>query len=285
MALGEAGASQDQGEPRKRAIAPRYMGAEAVAGAEDRRPQLAAAILADPRFAEAIAGQVWARLLGRGIVEPWDDLLGASPRPALLELLAAQFRASDHDLRGLIRTIVLSQAYQRSSAGADQQPAAIAKAEAAFARAAVRPLSADQLFASLLTVTGLEQVEGRAFRRAVRQRKQVALREYEFVFADEEMASADAFSGNVPQALLLLNGALSDQGVVARPGSSLAAILAANADTDARLESLWLTVHARAPRLDELELGRAAVGDGTDPSAWEDLMFAMLYSSEWGSNH
>ncbi len=269
-------------DPRKQAIAPRFMGAAQVVEAEDRRAELAAAIHADPRFAEATVGQVWTRLLGRGIVEPWDSLLGAGERPALLTLLAEEFRASDHDLRGLIKTIMLSQAYQRSSTG---DHANVAEAEAAFARARVRPLSAEQLFASLLLVTGLEQLERREFRRAFEQRKQGALFEYEFVFPDEEMAGADAFTGSVPQALLLLNGGIVNQGVVARPGSTLARILAAEQATDARLEDLWLTVYGRRPSATELEFGRGVVGDGQSVSDWEDLMFAMLYSSEFGSNH
>lgn len=278
-------ALDDREDAPKQLIAPRFMGAANEADAEDRRAQLAALIVEDPRFAEATVGHVWTRLLGRGIVEPWDDLLDASERPALLTLLAAEFRASGHDLRALIRSVVLSQAYQRSSIGPQTEPTKIAAAEAAFARAAVRPLSAEQLFASLITVTGLEQVEGRAFRKAVRQRREAALLEYQFVFSDDEMGSADAFSGNVPQALLLLNGAITNQGVVAREGGSLAEILSASEATDARLEALWLTVYGRRPSADELALAREAVGDGERARDWEDLMFAMLYSSEFASNH
>ena len=261
------------------------MGSQHEAAGDDRRAQLVTAIVGDPRFAEATVGQVWTRLLGRGIVEPWDDLLDSDARPELLVLLAAEFRASNHDLRALIRRVVLSQAYQRSSVGPQTDPASIAAAEAAFARAVVRPLSAEQLFASVITVTGLEQVESRAFRRLVRQRREQALLEYQFVFSDDEMADADAFSGNVPQALLLLNGALTNQGVVARSGGSLDRILAAEQTTDARLTSLWLTVYGRSPSADELALGRATVGDGSRVGDWEDLMFAMLYSSEFASNH
>jgi hypothetical protein len=275
----------DSDDAPKQLIAPRFMGSSDEADSEDRRAQLARAIVEDPRFAEATVGHVWTRLLGRGIVEPWDDLLDPRERPASLMLLAAEFRASGHDLRALIRSIVLSQAYQRSSVGPQTEPTKIAAAEAAFARAAVRPLSAEQLFASLITVTGLEQVESRKFRQAVRQRREAALLEYQFVFSDDEMGSAEAFSGNVPQALLLLNGALTNQGVVARAGGSLAKILDASEHTEERLEALWLTVYGRRPSADELALAREAVGDGRRARDWEDLMFAMLYSSEFGSNH
>jgi hypothetical protein len=272
-------------EAREEPIAARYMGAEfSMVDSGQRRVDLSRAIVDDPRFAEAIVGWAWAHLLGRGIVEPWDDLLGTTERPPLLELLAAEFREEGHDLRGLLRTIVLSQAYQRSSSGPAQTPTEIAAAEAVFARAQVRPLSAEQLFASVLTATGIERVDERGFRLAVLERQEAALREYEFVFADDEMADADGFSASVPQALLLLNGGLTNEGVVARSGGSLDQILTASSDTDERLEDLWLTVYGRKPGADELELGREAVARG-DASAWEDLMFAMLYSSEFGSNH
>ena len=275
-----------EANPRKEAIAPRFLGAEATSLDPElpRREQLAAAIIADTRFAEATAGWVWTQLLGSGIVEPWDDLLAARERPELLALLAADFRANDHDLRALIRAVTLSPAYQRSSAGPEREAAQIAKAEASFARARVRPLSAEQLFASLMTVTALDQVGNRAFRRAVRGKKEAALREYEFVFNDDEMGASGGFSGNVPQALLLLNGALTNEGVVARAGSKLDDILSANTDTQARLEQLWLAVYARPPRAEELEFARDAIGEGARED-WEDLMFAMIYSSEFGSNH
>lgn len=250
----------------------------------NRRQRLAAAIVDDPRFAEATVGLVWSHLFGRGIVEPWDDLLSESEVPPLLSTLAEDFRAHEHDLRHLVRTIVLSEAYQLSSASEFEQEQAAAR-ERAFAKAAVRPLAAEPLFASVITATGLEQVQGRGFKAAVRQRKQKALSEFEFVFGDDEMASADAFTGSVPQALLLLNGALTNQGVVAREGGALATLLAESEDTDARLRALWLTVYGRPPTDAERAIGRDAVGTGDNTKAWEDLMFAMLYSSEFGSNH
>jgi hypothetical protein len=289
VALAEPGADPDV-DPRKRAIAPSFLG-EPANGAEEnsRREQLAGWIIDDPRFAAATVGLTWTRLFGRGIVEPWDDLLGQDPDryPALLSALAEEFRARGHDPRVLIRTIVLSRAYQLSSRAPDEHDDETERraAEAVFARASVRSLSAEQLFDSLLVATGLENVEDRAFARAVQQRERQALREYTFVFTDDEMASADAFTGNVPQALLLLNGALTNQAVIARDGSALDEVLELR-NADARIEALWRTAYARDPSLDERAWARGVLGDaGKDRAAWEDLLFAMLQSSEFGSNH
>jgi hypothetical protein len=280
---GELRVALDPAGEREQTIAPRYMGGDSV-DADDRRAALAEHIVGDPRFAEATVGWVWTQLFGRGIVEPWDDLLSTRETPPALALLAEQFRRDEHDLRGLLRTIVLSQAYQRSSKGPHTTAAEISKAEAVFARASVRPLSAEQLFASLLTATELEAVGNRGFRQTVRQRKEAALREYELVFLDDEMASADEFSGSVSQALLLLNGGVTNHAAIARSGSALDRITASSKQLEPRIEALWLTVYARKPTPAELELARAAIGDGR-LDGWEDLLFAMLYSSEFTTNH
>lgn len=290
LALGITGASADETDPRKQPIAPSFLGEPFADSREiSRRSQLAARIVDDPRFAAATIGVIWTRLFGRGIVEPWDDLLGRDPSsyPPALALLGEQLRAADYDLRLVIRTIVLSEAYQRSSTPAPAhagEPERIA-AEAHFARASVRGLSAEQLFESLRVATGLDEVEDRAFAKAVQQRERQAMREYAFVFADDEMASTDSFSGSVPQALLLLNGGVTNQAVRSRPGSKVDELLALH-EVDARIEALWRSAYARDPSLDERAWARGAIGpEVDDPAAWEDLLFAMLQSTEFTSNH
>jgi hypothetical protein len=71
----------------------------------------------NPYFAKAIVNRVWADLMGRGLVEPVDDLRDTNPptNPALLDALAADFRADGHDLKKLIRRIATSYVYGLSS--------------------------------------------------------------------------------------------------------------------------------------------------------------------------
>lgn len=75
----------------------------------------AAALFTSPdngRFARTIVNRVWHKLLGRGIVEPVDDMDAEPWSPAILDALACEFRANRYDLKWLIRRIVLSRAYQ-----------------------------------------------------------------------------------------------------------------------------------------------------------------------------
>ena len=85
----------------------------------DRRAALASWITApeNPYFTQVIVNRVWADLMGRGIVEPVDDLRATNPpsNTPLLEALADDFRDHGYDLKHLIRTITTSYVYGLSS--------------------------------------------------------------------------------------------------------------------------------------------------------------------------
>ncbi|MCA9658287.1 MAG: DUF1549 domain-containing protein [Myxococcales bacterium] len=268
-------------------VRPRFLGREvAPDDGETRREALVRAIRGSDLLAKAAANRSWSMLLGRGLVEPWDDLVGENDpsHPPALERLAADFVASGYDHRALLRSIVLSDAYQRSASGADDRGAAAR----VFARAAVRPLSARQLFDSMVEATGVADSDRAAYRRRLVDRRDAALREYSFVFADDEMAEAESFSGNVPQALLLLNGDLSNVGVRERAGGTVtAAIDRAEAEgIDAGIAALYLSAYARRPDADELAQARAFIeAQPGDTRAYEDLLYALLLSSEFTTNH
>jgi len=85
----------------------------------DRRQHLAEWLTApeNPYFARAIVNRVWANFMGRGLVEPIDDLRATNPasNEQLLSALADDFVAHGYDIKHLIRTIMRSAAYQRSA--------------------------------------------------------------------------------------------------------------------------------------------------------------------------
>jgi hypothetical protein len=71
----------------------------------------------NPYFARALVNRVWRNFMGRGLVEPEDDLRATNPptNPELLDALAKDFIDHKYDVKRLIRTIMNSAAYQRSS--------------------------------------------------------------------------------------------------------------------------------------------------------------------------
>ncbi|NBV45569.1 MAG: DUF1549 domain-containing protein [Planctomycetia bacterium] len=86
--------------------------------AHSRREALSRMLVESAEFPRVLANRVWAMLFGRGLVHPLDGHDPDNPpvHPDLLELLAAHLRDGGYRLRGLVRGIVLSRTYQRSSA-------------------------------------------------------------------------------------------------------------------------------------------------------------------------
>lgn len=72
---------------------------------------------ANPFFARTLVNRYWKHFMGRGLVEPEDDLRVTNPpsNPELLDGVAAAFIDSGYDMKELIRLIVLSRSYQFDS--------------------------------------------------------------------------------------------------------------------------------------------------------------------------
>ncbi len=83
-----------------------------------RRGQLAWLMThpANSQFARNAVNRLWAHMFGQGIVDPVDFDHSDNPpsQPALLQLLTEEFVRLDFDIRGLLRQLALSDAYQRS---------------------------------------------------------------------------------------------------------------------------------------------------------------------------
>lgn len=85
----------------------------------DRREYLAQWMTSpdNPYFGRAIANRIWANFFGVGLVEQVDDLRVSNPasNEQLLTAAADYLAQQDFDLKALMRQILLSRAYQRSS--------------------------------------------------------------------------------------------------------------------------------------------------------------------------
>jgi hypothetical protein len=71
----------------------------------------------NPWFARNLANRMWAHMMGRGLVEPIDDVRDTNPpsNPELLDALSKHVVDTKFDVKQLIRTIAKSRTYQLSS--------------------------------------------------------------------------------------------------------------------------------------------------------------------------
>ena len=113
-------ATGEVSHPRTRQrMEPTPLGGEAIDHDLDRRLPLADWLTSPDNefFARSVVNRYMRYLLGSGLVEPVDDMRSTNPPSniALLDALAADFVATNFDLKHLIRTIMTSRLYGLSS--------------------------------------------------------------------------------------------------------------------------------------------------------------------------
>ena len=128
---------------------------------KERLEQLAEILTSERNglFARTIVNRLWARFLGRGLVEPVDEMDRAPWCPELLDWLAVDLIESGHDLKKTIEHILLSRAYQTPSVG----KARTADSRFVFKGPLVRRLSAEQLVDGVAELTGVWENSSPAF--------------------------------------------------------------------------------------------------------------------------
>jgi hypothetical protein len=107
----------------------------------------------NPFFAKALTNRVWRNFLGRGLVEAEDDLRQTNPptNEELFDALAKDFVSHRYDLKHLIRTIMSSATYQRSSNPLPEN----AGDDRFYSHYLVRRLSAEVILDMYSQVTGV----------------------------------------------------------------------------------------------------------------------------------
>ena len=98
-----------------------------------------------------VVNRLWQKFLGRGLVEPVDDMEQKAWSPDLLDWLAQDLANNGYDLKHTMKVIMTSRAYQMPSVSMDEQP----HVDFVFAGPAVRRLSAEQFRDSLGALTGV----------------------------------------------------------------------------------------------------------------------------------
>jgi hypothetical protein len=244
----------------------------------------------NPYFARNLSNRVWAQFLGRGLVEPVDDVRATNPptNPELLDALAKHLTENKYDLKALIRVVVLSRTYQLSST-----PNATNESdEQNYSRALFKRPPAEVLYDMVCQTTGVpERFDGMPpGTRAVQLWDSKASHYFLKVFGRPERVSACECERNhepsVAQVLHLLNSP-EIHAKISHDAGFVAKLVKRETDDERLVEELYLNFYSRTPNEKEKKIALAYLSAHKDNrrEAAEDLAWALLNSLEFVFNH
>jgi hypothetical protein len=102
------------------------------------------------RLPRTLVNRLWARVMGRGLVEPLDDMERPAWLPDLLDWLAEDFVAHGYDVKAVIARILTSDAYQRAAVDVPERNGTYV-----FRGPAIRRLTAEEFVDALGAITGV----------------------------------------------------------------------------------------------------------------------------------
>ena len=244
----------------------------------------------NPFFARVEVNRLWAHVMGRGIVEPFDDFRDTNP-PAnapLLDALAADFVKSGYDRRHILRVILNSRTYQASSTAS----ALNRDDRKYFSHYRARMLSAEQLLDAIGEVTGIpERLNGLPPDMKCTQVPAPELANVGFlkIFGQPERQSAceceRSDESSIERALQLYNGRLLDRRL--KDGNNrFRRALAAGKPDAAVIDELYLAALSRRPTDAERKIITAHLGGAKDRNAaYENILWALLNKTEFLFQH
>ncbi|WP_442505338.1 DUF1549 domain-containing protein [Novipirellula sp. SH528] len=236
-------------------------------------------------FAKVHVNRTWGILMGRGLVEPVDDLRTTNPatNPTLLSALAKDFQASGYDFKQLLKTITLSQVYLHGS-----EPTASNVADRLnYSRHYRRRLRAEVLLDAVADVT--QTTESFQAMPPDSRANQVWTTRVDSIFLDtfgrpnenQDPPCERTPDSTVTQSLHLMNSQQLDKRV--RSDSGRAARLAENQKSPEQIvDELYLATFTRYPTADERDYAIELITKAADRrGVIEDLMWAMLNAPEF----
>jgi hypothetical protein len=235
-------------------------------------------------FARSIVNRLWYRFFGLGLIMPLDQMHSENPptHPELLQWLARDVEEHHYDLRRLIRGLVLSRAYARSSRwiSGDAPPADL------FAVASVRPLTPTQLATSLRLATA-NPASFTDLNADDLEKRFEAVENSARGFANLIQQPGENFQIGVSEALLFSNNEQVNKELLADTGDRLVGQLKEIKDRKELIDLAVRSVLVRPPSAEELKLFETYLAQREDRGveACRQLVWALLTSSEFRFNY
>ena len=253
----------------------------------DRRIPLAQWLTAKENafFARSVANRYVSYLLGRGLVEPVDDMRETNPasNPPLLDALAKHFVDSGYDLKQLVRAIMTSRLYQLSSQPTPEN----ANDDRFYSHYRVKRMSAEALLDAIDSVTGVPT----KFKDLPPGTRAIELPDAEYpdyflkTFGKPKRASVceceRSPDENLSQALHTLNGDIL-AGKIANKSGRVSTLVAAKKPHAEIVTELYLATLNRPPTDPEMAATHSFLAASPSPQeCYEDLLWALVNSKQF----
>ncbi len=237
-------------------------------------------------FSRSIVNRIWARLMGRGLVMPLDQMHSENPasHPELLDWLTRDLVTHNYDLKRLIRGIVLSQAYSRSSRWDSQSSP---PHEQLYAVAVTRPMKPRQYSLALLFASRNSKNFPEDIVSADWANRRKDLENQSQHLANQLEVPAESFQVGVSEALFFNNNQHVQNDLLSEGGDRLVGVLKTILDRNEQLKVAFWTTFTRDPEPEEV----AAISHFLDArsdrlnAAWQQVVWSLLTSSELRFNH
>lgn len=236
-------------------------------------------------FARSVVNRYVGYLLGRGLVEPLDDMRATNPpsNVALMDALAKHFVDSRYDLKQLIRVIMQSRLYQLQS----QPTPANAGDRRFYSHFKVKRLGAEPLLDAIDDVTGVRT----KFKSLPLGTRAIELPDAEYpnyfltTFAKPRRASVCECERmgeeNLVQALHTLNGDTLTKKIAAKAGR-VARLLKQKKKPESIVQELFLVALCRMPTAEEAKAAAEIVQEAESPQqGYEDLLWGLMNSKHF----
>ncbi len=281
-------------------------GAElSLESAEDRRQPLAEWVVSpeNPYFARAIVNRIWANFMGPGLVEAVDDMRVTNPasNEKLLSAMAQFLAQQKFDLKSLMRLILQSETYQRTS-----QPLAENAADNRFySHCYPRRLMAEVLHDAISQITAVPTqftIDRRNANAGLGDKYPLGLRALQLPDTQTDSYFLKAFGRpdrektcecertaepSITQILHLANGDTINKKLAATD-NRLAVLLKENTPDSRIVEEAYLSALSRYPTATEREMMAKMLAQSDQANRREmveDVYWAVLSSKEFLFNH